>query len=477
MRLVALHVLASASIITFAMTIGPRPSPTSSWWLDNLPPATIPAAATKPPTATDVAIIGAGMTGCSVAYWLKQLFSKDGEHVTVLDARGCAGGATGRNGGHLWHNPSSDFECKTVEELLKFVKDVDVDCDLTRRGGAAFERAKPETGVTYYDAAGDPEEAFANQWEEDDALKQWDATECEKRVQTTAFSGAAVYPLASSFYPAKITAALLEAAACTYCAPVRVLSISTSSDGTCQEIRWSQDPTDHSDSVEGGGGGSEGTGVLRSKHVVVATNGWAGELLPELASHIYPTRNQVIMTAPLPATAEWQVGGFSVDSEVGARELYGIRRPDGRLCFGGARALEPGAAVGSNDDTSTSEVLGAYLRRFLAEAFPHAIGADGEAGEEALSVEAEWTGVLGFTQDGRPLVGRVPGRPNVFVAAGFNGHGMPQCFGVGKGIAQMIEEKDQEGAPAPVRDHAPEDLHPFLRPGGETDPARFLQGP
>ena len=64
------------------------------------------------------------------------------------------------------------------------------------------------------------------------------------------------------------------------------------------------------------------------------------------------------MTAPLPAARAWGLGALSVDSEVGARELYLIRRPDGRLCLGGARALEPGAAVGSTDDASLSAEVG-----------------------------------------------------------------------------------------------------------------------
>eukprot|EP00966_Prymnesium_polylepis_P036933 856760-Prymnesium_polylepis.1 len=120
------------------------------------------------------------------------------------------------------------------------------------------------------------------------------------------------------------------------------------------------------------------------------------------------------MTAPLAGCDSWGVGGVSVDD--GARELYAILRPDGRVCLGGARAIEPGAAVGCADDGSLSDEVGGYLRRFLADTFP-ALGFDGS------QVEAEWTGVLGFTSDGRPLCGAMPGRPGVLVAAGFCGHG------------------------------------------------------
>ena len=63
------------------------------------------------------------------------------------------------------------------------------------------------------------------------------------------------------------------------------------------------------------------------------------------------------------------------------------------------------------------------------------------SGDEELVVEAEWTGVLGFTLDGKPLVGAMPksaynGR--VFVGAGYCGHGMPTCSGVGKALAQQM---------------------------------------
>ncbi|WP_206756415.1 FAD-dependent oxidoreductase [Oculatella sp. FACHB-28] len=42
-------------------------------------------------------VIGGGISGVSAAYWLGQL----GVETVLLEGRGLAEGATGRNGGHL----------------------------------------------------------------------------------------------------------------------------------------------------------------------------------------------------------------------------------------------------------------------------------------------------------------------------------------------------------------------------------------
>lgn len=435
--------------------IGPAPASTAttSWWLTHS--GAMPPSSHQPPDYIDVAIVGAGMTGCATAYWLHELFGKGAADVVVLDARGCAGGATGRNGGHLWPNPASDFERSTIADMMDFLETNGIDCDLRRDGATALDRRQPEVGVVYHEGKDDPEsKGDGDDWGE--TFEEWDAATCEAKLQTESFSTGWHFQGASQFYPAKVAAALLQQAQCTYCAPVRVLSIESGqgSDAEYQLLRW----------VNGESGGDDG--VLRARRVVVAANGWAGELLPELSPHIYPTRNSVIMTKPLPKTAEWHVGAFSVDSDIGARELYAIRRPDGRVCLGGARALEADAAVGVSDDTTNSEVVGRYLRRFLAEHFPRLLREDGEDGVNGdentpiLPVEAEWTGVLGFTTDGKPLVGPLPTRPHVYVGAGFCGHGMPQCCGVGKGLALMLEGRGDEA-------------HPFLR--NEANVARVFK--
>lgn len=44
---------------------------------------------------------------------------------------------------------------------------------------------------------------------------------------------------------------------------------------------------------------------------------------------------------------------------------------------------------------------------------------------------------MGYSSDGWPFVGPLPGRPNQLVIAGFTGHGMPQIFLAAKAIAEV----------------------------------------
>ena len=41
----------------------------------------------------------------------------------------------------------------------------------------------------------------------------------------------------------------------------------------------------------------------------------------------------------------------------------------------------------------------------------------------AARIPHRWSGIMGFSQDSLPVVGPVPGRPRVLLAAGFTGHG------------------------------------------------------
>lgn len=79
----------------------PRQNATEAFW--QLPASDISLAKSpKLPTSTTYAIIGSGVTGCSVAKNLLENLPSDSKAtVTVFEARALTSGATGRNGGHL----------------------------------------------------------------------------------------------------------------------------------------------------------------------------------------------------------------------------------------------------------------------------------------------------------------------------------------------------------------------------------------
>lgn len=89
-------------------------------------------------------------------------------------------------------------------------------------------------------------------------------------------------------------------------------------------------------------------------------------------------------------------------------------------------------------------------------------------------VEAEWTGVLGFTLDGQPLAGAMPSAAyhgRVFVGAGYCGHGMPTCSGVGKALAQQMASAEGHD----VSDAASSDTASITEYVKSLSPGRFGQ--
>jgi hypothetical protein len=112
---------------------GPDVHPPRSWWLANIGSEPLFTSQSLPPPVADIVVIGAGMTGVSVAYWLKRLY---GRECVLLDARSVPGGATGRNGGHLWPRPVSDFEAGVSSDLLQFLAEQNLSCDLNDQLGS-----------------------------------------------------------------------------------------------------------------------------------------------------------------------------------------------------------------------------------------------------------------------------------------------------------------------------------------------------
>jgi glycine/D-amino acid oxidase-like deaminating enzyme len=74
-----------------------------------------------------------------------------------------------------------------------------------------------------------------------------------------------------------------------------------------------------------------------------------------------------------------------------------------------------------------------------------------------VKITNRWAGIMGFTADSLPLIGRLPGLQNCFIAGGYTGHGNAFAIHGSKLVSELVQEK----------------MHPDA---GLFDPARFDRG-
>jgi glycine/D-amino acid oxidase-like deaminating enzyme len=188
-------------------------------------------------------------------------------------------------------------------------------------------------------------------------------------------------------------------------------------------------------------------GVVKAKRVVLATNGYTAYLCPKFQGAIVPLRGQI--TAHRPGTAMPESGLPTTYSFIYANgyEYMIPRRPGskfaGDIVIGGGlvKAKDEGfEEFGTTDDSSVNEEISKYLTGTTKRYFGRNWGDDDEDGR----VRREWTGIMGYSGDGFPFVGEVPGEENLWIAASFQGHGMALCWMCTRALVAMIEGKEEE---------------------------------
>lgn len=199
---------------------------------------------------------------------------------------------------------------------------------------------------------------------------------------------------------------------------------------------------------------STARGDIKATHVIHCTNAFAAHLLPGLKGKIYPIRGQMTrQTAPpgfprLGDRRSWILHyDFGYDYVTQAPSSSSSSTDDIYLGGGFLKALVTGqvsvedADVGSARDDLQNPAALATLQDAVEKRLKHGNG---------TKIVDQWTGVMGFTIDNNPVVGKVPyeishRRPadaqtegREWIAAGFCGNGMVNCWLSGKGIAEML---------------------------------------
>jgi sarcosine oxidase, subunit beta len=359
----------------------------------------------------DVIVVGGGVTGTSIAWRLAQA----GHRVLLLERRGICAGASGRNAGNTGASSGMHAAPRTVRalyaitnanlQLMKSLPDeLDKDFELRLPGSMdvlttpeQLAHAK-ETVITKHDAGSDVE------------LLDHEAARAIMPSLSPHILGATYTRDRGHLWPFALVTGMADAAVRAG-AEIRI-------GARVQRLARS---------------GERVTGVvvdgetIHATDVVLATNAWTPQLLPELPDGaLVPARGQILVTQPLPPLLACPFG-TNFDKE------YGRQTPGGQIVCGGYRRLDVNEGLGTYREEVTVPVL-AGIARCLTDLFPVLRG-------KARVVRA-WSGIMGFTADGLPLIGRYDPAPGLTIAAGFNGGGFSWGVIVGKVITSLLSGRD-----------------------------------
>ena len=355
----------------------------------------------------DVCVIGGGYTGLSAALNLREL----GYEVVLLEAERIGYGASGRCGGLIGSGQRKDvLEAEELfgyersrelwdlaeaakQEIRDRVQKHAIDCDLQN---GQF------VGVHKRSYCGWPQELA-------DALtERYDYPFChavsEEEVQSYVVTGnflEGLYdPEALSLHPLNFALGLARAA---QQAGVRIFEQS-------RVTRYSRrSPTEV----------RTATGTVRAGNVVLACNGYLGNLEPRMAGKIMPINNFMIATEPLGAGRAKEVirGRFGVHDTRFVVNYFRLS-DDHRLLFGG----------GENYRSGFPRDIAAFVRPYMLKLFPQLRDA---------KIDYSWGGTLSVTVNRLPHFGRL--KPNLYFAQGYSGHGISTSIMAGKVIAEAID--------------------------------------
>jgi len=369
----------------------------------------------------DVVIVGGGYTGLWTAYYLKK--AAPFLRITVLEARFCGYGASGRNGGWLYngiagrdryaalHGREAAVALQramngTVGEVVRVAAEEGVDADIHQ--GGVLEVAYTPAQLTRLKAYHEKETAFG---ETERVLLG--AGETAARVRVAGAVGGSWTPHGARVHPVKLVQGLAAA--------VERLGVTVHECTPVTRIRPRYADTPY--------------GTVRAPYVLRCTEGFTASLRGQRRTWL-PMNSSMIVTEPLPA-AVWATIGWEGRETLGDMAhayMYAQRTADGRIALGG-RGVPYRFGSGVDHDGAIGSSTIAQLGRILRRMFPAAAGA---------GLEHAWCGVLGVPRDWCATVTLDP-QTGLGWAGGYTGHGVAASNLAGRTLADLIR-----GVPSPL---------------------------
>ncbi|POR34317.1 Uncharacterized protein TPAR_05465 [Tolypocladium paradoxum] len=433
----------------------PVPNPTSPYWLDDPPFPHLVDVQDGLLDAADVVIIGSGITGAAAAKAILELAEADGQQplrVVVLEARGLCSGATGRNGGHIKCAPYEEFARlkkklgpERARRIVRFQLRhlpalLEVGREIPQGEAREVETVDVFLEDNVFEAARQSVEEL-KAWMPEVEVTVLNGEEARDKTGVNETVVGALSYKAGALWPYRLVTGVWNNLVNTF----PNLSISTN---TPVEVITVDQSSPHPYQVH------SARGAIKARHVLHATNGFASHLVPSLRGRLTGVLGH--MTAQRPGlhfpqshgTRSWSIiykPGFD----------YVTQRPDGEdgtpgdVMLGGGlfNSKEQGLdQLGVWDDSRVDAFPLMHVRGSLQTVFEPRWGPEG-------GLKKAWTGIMGFTGDMMPLVGRLPAAKDArpmdegsgqWIAAGFNGEGMVWAWLCGTAVGIMVLGKDDE---------------------------------
>ncbi|KAF6803035.1 FAD dependent oxidoreductase [Colletotrichum musicola] len=415
----------------------PVDNSTTSFWRSDPHPLDDHRSTPELPAEVDIAVIGAGYAGVSTVYHILDQCKARGvppPGIVILEARQACSGATGRNGGHLkpdpYNRPTSlitshgleaakecaEFEAKNLLEVKSTIEAEGIDCDFvfTRAvdalmSDAICERMKSGVDLLRKNGVSVMKDVyFAKGAEAEQLSGVKGAKACLSYTAGHLFPYQLVLQLLSKALDAGVNLQTHT--------PVTGVTKTPDSDGffTLTTQR----------------------GAIRAKKIIYATNAYTSTVLPEFADKIVPVRGICSHIKPRKTPAPLLPTSYIIRWSESEYE-YLIPRLDGSIVVGGARSRYYHDLPAWYDNVEDNALISAAENHF--DGYMQRVFRGWE--DSGAYTSKVWTGIMGYSADGLPHVGVVPGRQNQFIIAGFTGHGMPQIFLSAKGIASLVMEQ------------------------------------
>ncbi len=360
----------------------------------------------------EVVVVGAGIMGLSVAYHLAERGVTD---VTVVDQGYLCGGASGRNGGGVRAQWSSEANVRLMLESIRMCREFATKMKINvwfRQGGYLFlgrtqaVRESLERSVAVQNDCGLPTRL----------LTPAEARRLVPELDPSGLEIASYNPDDGVVFPWPFVWGYAQAArklgvdVATWHQVVGIETAGRRIAGV--RVRRCGPP---------GTPSLEGTHLIRTNKVVNAAGAWSPTIARLLGVELpnEPHRHEICSTEPLKPWLKPLVADLSSG-------LYFSQSTRGEIVGGiGNDYVAPGL-----DQRSSHAFLGKYARA-LVHSCPILA---------RVKVLRQWAGCYDLTPDANPIVGPVDEIDGFYQASGFMGHGFMMAPIVGKLLAELIAD-------------------------------------